>query len=184
MIEYIGPIISFYKALTEGIKSIRLKGKSKEKINVQRKIILIQITLEMIIDTADQILSIVASEFRKTHIFEKKLREELRRLTYNQSKNLDQLIFILNDETSEKLLKLFVPQLRRDIIEYTHIKIGRITQIRRNLRETDSEKIKKLYNKKYYDESLQLISQLKDCSTELSGLIKTQIKLEDAILSL
>jgi len=111
MLEYISSIISFYKVLTEGIKSLKLKGRSKDKISVQRKIILIQITLEMIIETAEDILNSISLELQNTDDAENKPLDDTKKLVYQQAKNIDQLILILNDETSQKLLKLFVENI-------------------------------------------------------------------------
>lgn len=56
MIEYLGPVISLYKLIIDGLKSVYDKSKTEQKRDVQRKIIAVQLLLEDIIDNAQKIL--------------------------------------------------------------------------------------------------------------------------------
>ena len=88
MIENIGPLVSLYKTLTEGIRSINVKARSKEKYKIQRKIISIQIILENIIETAEQIFAILDVPIKENSKLDKNKKDELKNLTNAQKNNL------------------------------------------------------------------------------------------------
>ncbi len=182
MIEYISPLVSLYKTLTEGIRSINVKARSKEKYKIQRKIISIQIILENIIETAEQIFAILDVPIKENSKLDKIKKDELISLTNSQGKNLNELLMTLRADTSDYILKLFAPQLRRNIEKHIYMKQGRIVRLSWALRQFDSRKLKKIYNKEYYKEGIEQVKQLKDCSRDLSDFIKEHINLEVAIL--
>lgn len=182
MVENIGTLVALYKTLIEGIRSIKLRTKSKQKNRIHRKIITIQIILENIIDTAEQILSIINIHIEGDSKLDKNTKNKLKNLTSLQRNNLVELLVTLRDDTSEYIFKLFAPQLRRNIIQYIHIKGGRIEKLIWNLDQFESRNLKKLYNVEHYKEGIELLSQLKNCSKDLSNFIKSHINLEEAIL--
>jgi hypothetical protein len=208
MIAYIGPVISLYKLIIDGLKSASAKVKDKDKRNIQKKIIEIQLLLESIIDNAQQILLTI----KKNLAIEKFSKEETEVLTghlYSQHRRLHLLLEHLRDDTSEEILKLFAPNIRRRIIELVHLKGGVIECLLFGLERFDETRIpifvttiyewnhdrfivmghsdKHLKNKKvtvneWVKEQERSVSELIDCSKELSDFIKSHMNIEDVVL--
>ncbi len=139
MIEYLGPVISLYKLITDSLKSLYDKGKVKKKKHIQRKIIEIQLSLEDIIDNAQEILSLIKRNAEKKS-FSKEEIDVLKRLLYSQRHRLHLLLAHLRDDTSEEIMKLFAPNIRRRIIDLVHIKGGAIEYLIFDLHRSDEKR--------------------------------------------
>jgi len=140
MIEYLGPVISLYKLIIDGLKSVYDKSKTEKKKDVQRKIIEVQLLLEDIIDNAQKILSTIKRNMDKKK-FSKEEIDVLRGLLYSQHCRLSLLLDHLRDDTSEEIMKLFAPNIRRRIIDLVHIKRGAIGHLIFDLHRLDEMQI-------------------------------------------
>ena len=212
MIEQLGPIISLYELIINGLKSVYDKDKVKKKKEVQIKIIKIQLLLEEIIDNAQEILSIIKRN-RDNKKFSKKEIDRLRGLLYSQRRRLRLLLDHIHDDTSEEIMKLFTPDIRRRIIDLVHIKGGAIEHLIYDLDIFDYKTFDRLYTDPMIDvydwdhtkfmkegrsyirqttrakkkisifermpEQDKIVSDLGECSKELSDFIRSQINIED-----
>lgn len=140
MIEYLGPVISLYKLIIDGLKSIYDKSRAEKKRDVQRKIIEIQLLLEDIIDNAQEILSTIKKNMDKKKFSEEEI-DALRGLLYSQRHRLRLLLDHLHDDTSEEIMKLFAPNIRRRITDLVHIKGGAIEYLIFDLQKFDKTQI-------------------------------------------
>lgn len=213
MIEYLGPVISLYKLIIDGLKSVYDKSKGEKKKDVQRKILQIQLSLEDIIDNAKEILSIIKRNTYKKE-FSKEEIAVLKRLLYSQRHRLHLLLYHLSDDTSEEIMKLFAPNIRRRIIDLVHIKGGAIQHLLFDLHRFDEMQIPYTNTAMYkwshdrfieegdtytnqillqakkkeisvferMEEQEGIVSDLAECSKELSDFIKSQMDIEDVVL--
>lgn len=213
MIEYLGPVISLYKLIIDGLKLVYDKSKVEKKKDVQRKIVEIQLSLEDIIENAQEILSIIKRNAEKKK-FDKEEIDVLRRLLYSQRHRLHLLVDHLHDDTSEEIMKLFAPNIRRRIIELVHIKGGAIQHLILDLCRLDEMQIpyantvmyewnhdrfvaegdsytdqillrtknKKISVFEMMEKQERIVSELAECSKELSDFIKSQMDIEDVVL--
>jgi hypothetical protein len=140
MIEYLAPVISLGKLITEGLKSIRNKSIVRSKRVVQRKIIQVQLLLEDVIDNAHRILSIIENKAH-TRKLSPAETNELLSLSRSQQSNIILIVKHLSDYTSDDILKLFAPSTRRRIFELIHIKGGVIQELLRDLQLSDEEDV-------------------------------------------
>ena len=128
MLESLGPVVTLFKLILEGLTKATKTIKSTKKKALQRKIIEIQLSLEDIIDNAQEILSIFEYISHKTKVNENTLRN-LEGLLYRQYDRIYILMEQINDHGSEEIMKLFAPDIRRNIINLIHIKGGFIQEV-------------------------------------------------------
>jgi len=132
MLESLGPVISLFKLLLEGLSKASKSIKTNRKRNIRRKIIEIQLSLEDIIDNAQEIFSFVELCSHKTRV-NKSIVRDLESLLYRQHHRIDILLIQISDPNSDELMKLFAPDIRRNIIDLIHMKRGFIQEVLRTV---------------------------------------------------
>jgi hypothetical protein len=179
MIESIGGIISLFNGLKEGLLGSWETLKKGKKKKVIRKLVVLKITLEDIIETAEEIFSSieVINQSKRTSKEEMEiLKEKIR----NQSHNLYLLQINFHDPTSEKILKTFNPELRRNIERLTHEKSSRINYFFR-FYDLKASAIRKKYNYDYIQEGYVLLNKLKETSVSFTEFVNEHATIEDII---
>ena len=128
MVEYFGPLVSVFRLFLEGLSKAAKTIKSSQNKAIQRKIIEVQLSLEDIIENAQHLFSIVE---RPSNIAEnnKDLVEIFKRSLYAQRQRLAIFMDQITDHTSEEILKLFAPDLRRNISLLTRTKMSAINRV-------------------------------------------------------
>jgi len=129
MIEFLGPIVSIFKLLLEGFSKTAKTIKTKQKKAFYRKIIEIKLSLEDVIDNAQALLSIVEQSCSGAEINNKETEENFKELLYAQRQRISIFQEQITDNTSEEILKIFAPELRRNIIMLTQTKASLINHI-------------------------------------------------------
>ena len=180
MIESIGGIISIFNGLKEGLTGswgIIKKGKKKRII---RKLVKLKLTLEDIIETANDIFASIEGII-KTKRTPKKDIEALKELIRIQDSNLRDLLSSFYDPTLEKILKTFTSELRRNITELTHRKESRINYFMFRIYDLKASDIRKKYDDNYLKEGRKLIEELQKTSDSYSSFLQEHINIEDVI---
>ena len=180
MIESISGIISLFNGLKEGLTGswgIIKKGKKKRII---RKLVKLKLTLEDIIETANDIFTSIEGIIRAKRTPKKDI-EALKELIRIQDSNLKALLSSFFDPTSDKILKTFSSELRRNIRNLTHTKRSRIDFFMYNLYDLKASDIRKKYDDNYLKEGKKLIEELKRTSNSYSSFLQEHIKIEDII---
>lgn len=140
MLEALGPVVSLFELLIEGITKVSNLISSKKKKSFQRKILELQLCLENIIDDAQEILS----ELRIPQNPDKKKKsdklDKIKKLIYRQRHQLYRLEDHLHDDEIDEIMKLFTPELRRNIRELVQMKQGVITNLVGELMNIDNLK--------------------------------------------
>jgi hypothetical protein len=142
MLEPLGPVVSLYKLLLEGLSKASKAIKDNKKKAIQRKIIEIQLSLEEIIDNSQEILSFM-ERFCHENKANQNIIHELKRLLYRQHQRICILLEQINDHNSGEIMKLFAPEIRRNIIGLIHIKGGFIQEFLQNKSYFENIKISK-----------------------------------------
>lgn len=137
--DFLSPVVSLFNLFNEGLKMANDIIKSSQSNSVKRKIIQIQLTLEDIIENAHEILSIAKGSSQKNHIPND--LQTLETMLFLQVRNLRRLLDFVRDDTSEKIMKMFTPKMRRNIIDLIHFKGGIIESVLYILSD---------YNKEYF----------------------------------
>jgi hypothetical protein len=101
MIESLGPLVSVFRLLVEGISKSAKAIKSSKNRAIKRKLIEIQLSLEDIIDNAEYLFSLIENSKGKTQKENQKLVEEFKRALYTQLARLRIFIDQITDHTSE-----------------------------------------------------------------------------------
>jgi hypothetical protein len=180
MIEVITGIIGIFNGFKNGLSEswkILKKGKKKKVI---QKLVILKITLEDIIELAENILSDI-EEILKQKKTSKKQLDEFRTKIKNQSRNLSNLLSNLEDETSQKILKTFEPNLRRQLEIYIYDKEFRMNFFMHGLYDLDVSDIRKKYNNDYLFEGLNLVQELKTISKSFTDFISKHASIEDIL---
>jgi len=133
MIEYLGPLVSLFKLLTQGIAESWKAIKSSRNKAIQRKFIEIQLSLEDIIENAERLFVLIEKSRDKDQKENQDLLEEFRSGLYAQIQRLNILIDQITDHTSGEILKLFAPDLRRKISLLIHSKMSTIYIVLRGM---------------------------------------------------
>jgi hypothetical protein len=128
MIEYLSPVVSLFKLIVDGLAKAGESIKGSHKKEIQRKILEIQLALEDIIDRAQEILSTIEELSGREKIVKEDI-ETLQRLIYRQNNRIYRLIDLLSDDTSNNILKLFLPEVRRRIVDLINQKGGFIAHL-------------------------------------------------------
>ena len=129
MIEYLGPLVSVFKLLVEGISKSAKAIRSSKNRATKRKLIEIQISLEDIIENAEHLFSLIESSTGKTQKENRELVEEFKRVLYAQVERIRIFMDQITDNTSEEILKIFAPDLRRNILILTRRKMSAVNWI-------------------------------------------------------
>lgn len=124
MIQYLSPLVSLFKLLVEGISQVSEKIKPSRHRGVQRKLIEIQLSLEDIIENAEHILSMIERSTRSTQEENRRIVIEFERMLHVQLRRIHILMDQVTDDTSQEILKVFAPNLRRNILLLTETKMG------------------------------------------------------------
>lgn len=128
MIEYLGPVVSLFKLIIDGLSKASDAIKGPRRREVQRKIIEIQLALEDIIDKAQEIVVSIDELVHCQEIKEDDVKA-LRRLMYGQNNRIERLLDLLHDDLSEEFMKIFTPVTRRRIVNLIDIKGGFIREL-------------------------------------------------------
>jgi hypothetical protein len=115
MIESLGPLVSFFKLLLQGIAESWKAIKSAKNKAIQRKLLEIQLSLEDIIDNADHLLVLIEESSDKGLKEDSGYLEEFKSGLYAQIQRLNIFLNQVSDPTSGELLRLFAPDVRRKI---------------------------------------------------------------------
>ena len=142
MLESLGPVISLFKLLLEGLSKASKSIKTNKKKSIQRKIIEIQLSLEDIIDNAQEIFTFVERCSHKTRVNQNIVRD-LESLLYRQHHRIHILLDQIRDPNSDEIMKLFAPDIRRNIIDLIHMKRGFIQEVLRSISYFNNIKISK-----------------------------------------
>lgn len=133
MIESLGPLVSLFKLLTQGIAESWKAIKSSRNRAIQRKFIEIQLSLEDIIENAEHLFVLIEKSRDEDKKGSRDLLEEFRKGLYAQIQRLNILIDQITDHTSGEILKLFTPDLRRKISLLIHSKMSAIYVVLRGM---------------------------------------------------
>jgi len=152
MIEYLGPLVSLFKLLTQGIAESWKAIKSSRNKAIQRKFIEIQLSLEDIIENAERLFVLIEKSRDKDQKENQDLLEEFRSGLYAQIQRLNILIDQITDHTSGEILKLFAPDLRRKISLLIHSKMSTIYIVLRGMYDI---KEKTTISKEGFTETIQ-----------------------------
>jgi len=129
MIESLGPLVSLFKLFVEGISKAGRTIKSSKNMAIQRKLIEIQLSLEDIIENAERLFSVIESSTGKTQRENRELVEEFKRALYAQLERIRIFMDQITDNTSEEILKIFAPDLRRNILILTQRKMSAVNWV-------------------------------------------------------
>ena len=129
MIESLGPLVSLFKLLVEGISKAARAIKSSKNRAIQRKLIEIQLSLEDIIENAEHLFFLIESSTGKTQKKNRELVEEFKRALYAQLVRIRIFMDQITDHTSEEILKVFAPDLRRNILLLTQRKMSAVSWV-------------------------------------------------------
>ncbi len=136
MIESLGPLVSVFKLLLEGISKSAKAIKSSKNRAIKRKLIEIQLSLEDIIDNAEYLFSLIETSTGKTQNENRELVEEFKRALYTQLERLRIFMDQITDNTSEEILKIFTPELRRNIVILTQRKMSAVNWVLSSMYDT------------------------------------------------
>lgn len=129
MIESFGPLVSLFKLFVEGICKAASSIKSSKSKAIQRKLIEIQLSLEDIIENAEHLFSLIERSSEKTPSENRQLVQDFKSALYAQLQRIRIFMDQITDHTSEEILKLFAPDLRRKILLLTQRKMSAVNQV-------------------------------------------------------
>lgn len=129
MLESLGPVVSLFKLFIEGLVKAGQKLKSCHKRTIRRKILEIQLSLEAIIDNAQEILSAIEGCAHDNYKLNEESVGDVRDMVYRQHRRIDMLLEQMEDKDSDEVMRLFTPDIRRHIIDLIHIKRGVISNM-------------------------------------------------------
>jgi hypothetical protein len=136
MIESLGPLVSLFKLLVEGISKSAKAIKSSKNRAIKRKLIEIQLSLEDIIDNAEYLLSLIENSIGKTQKENRELVDGFKKALYKQLERLRIFMDQITDNTSEEILKIFAPGLRRNILILTQRKMSAVNWVLSSMYDT------------------------------------------------
>ncbi len=180
MIEAITGILGIFNGLKAGLTGsweILIKGK---RIKVIRKLVILKITLEDIIDSAEDIL-ISIEEILNHKKSSKEQIDSLKIKIQNQSRNLHLMLANLDDELSQKIFKTFKPELRKELERYINNKDLRMNFFSPRLYNLKASDIRKKYNENYLKEGYSLINELKTTSKSFTDFVTNHASIEDIL---
>ncbi len=129
MIEYLGPLVSLFKLFVEGISKAGKTIKSSKNKAIQRKLIEIQLSLEDIIENAEHLFSLIERSTGKTQKENRVLVEDFKAALYAQIERIRIFMNQITDHTSEEILKIFAPDLRRNVLLLTQTKMSAVNWV-------------------------------------------------------
>jgi hypothetical protein len=136
MIESLGPLVSLFKLLVEGISKSAKAIKSSKNRAIKRKLIEIQLSLEDIIDNAEYLFSLIENSVGKTQKENRELVEGFKKALHKQLERLRIFMDQITDNTSEEILKIFAPELRRNILILTQRKMSAVNWVLSSMYDT------------------------------------------------
>ena len=180
MIESISGIISLFNGLKNGLTSSSEFIEKKKRKKIIRKLVILKINLEDIIETAEDIFTCI----EKIKQSKRTSKEDLELFEENiniQSHNLHDLLFSFRNPIIEKTLKTFNPELRRNIKKHNDMKRSRIDYFILELHNLSAESIRKRYDEKYLKEGYDLLYELKETSANFTSYINDNATIEDIL---
>ena len=180
MIESIGGIISLFNGLRNGLQNsweTLKKGKRKKFI---KKLVILKITLEDIIESAEDIFNSIELIIEKKRTPKNEFEMFMEKIRI-QSHNIRILLSIFQDPILENILKTFNPELRRNIEKYTHIKQSRINFFMYDLYHLKPSDIRKKYNQQYLKDGYSLLNKLKETSKAFTPFINMHASIDDIL---
>ena len=129
MVESLGPLVSVLKLFLEGISKAAKTIKTSKHKAMQRKIIEIQLSLEDIIENAQYLFALVERSSHTPENKNGKLFEDFKKSLYAQRQRIRIFMDQITDHTSEEILKLFAPNLRRNVSILTQRKMSAINRV-------------------------------------------------------
>jgi hypothetical protein len=174
----INPIVSLFQLLINALKSLDKENKLKKERDMQRKIIELQLSLEDIIDSAKKILLFIQKNKNLKQI-KKDMLFSFRDQLYDQSHRLKGLLTLLEDGTSNIIMKLFTPEIRRDIAMLIDRKGGVVSTLIWNLHDL-IDKYFPYTDKDSYEWDLSKIIRkaLQNSSGNLTNIINTNTHID------
>ncbi len=196
MIESLGPLVSVFKLFLEGISKAAKTIKSSKNKAFQRKIIEIQLSLEDIIENAQYLLSLIERSSQSHKNENKELMEDFKDSLYSQLSRIYIIMDQITDNTSEKILKLFAPDLRRNIWDLANMKMGAINLVLRAMHDgmdktkMSEEGLKSTIqsaslnwdHKRFVSEGESYLSQLDEHNKESQHLLSDHLKEQKEII--
>jgi len=180
MIESIGGIISLFNGLKNGLTGSWETLKKGKRKKIIRKLVVLKITLEDIIESAEEIFASIEMIIQAKRTSKEDL-ELFKERIRTQSYNLRVLLNNFRDPISEKILKTFNPELRRNIEKHTHEKRSRINYFMYNLYDLKATNIRKKYNKEYLEKGYAILNNLKETSAEFTLFVNKHASIEDIL---
>lgn len=104
MIESLGPLVSVFKLLLEGVSKSAKAIKSSKNMAIKRKLIEIQLSLEDVIENAEHLFSVIESSTGRTQRENRELVEEFKRALYAQLGRIPIFLDQITDNSSEEIL--------------------------------------------------------------------------------
>lgn len=124
MLESLGPVVSLFKLFVEGLLKAAQKLRSCQKRSIRRKIFEIQLSLEAIIDNGQEILAAIETVGHDSYRVKEQIVADIRGLVYTQHRRIHMLIDQMVEKESDEIMRLFAPDIRRNIIDLIHLKAG------------------------------------------------------------
>ena len=177
MIEQLGTLLTAIGLFKDGIGSVLKWSELSKRKDIQRRIISIQLSLEDIISTAEKIFNII--EEACTSDDQSKV-QDLKVVAHSQIYSIRKLSMDMREEEFGKVIKLMAPEFGREIFRYIHPKQERLRTLTR-VDDFNIDRLKELYDESHTNEGKEILEGLKNCSNELSSLIKEKINLVDII---
>ena len=177
MIEQLGTLLTAVELFRNAITSILNWGDLSKRKDIQRRIVSIQLNIEDIISTAEKIFMLIkdaSATKNQTNL------QDIKALAFSQLSSIRKLTIDMMDEEFEKIIKLMAPSFGREIFNHVLPKQERLRALLR-VDDLSTDSLKKLYDESHMSNGMEILDGLKNCSNELSGLIKAKIKLEDVI---
>jgi len=180
MFESISEIISLFNGFKDGLTGsweTIIKWKKKRII---RKLVILKLTLEDIIETAEEIFSSIEDIIQTKKTSKEKL-DTLKEKVIIQQNNLQILLINFHDPTTEKILKTFNSDLRRNIMYLTDWKASRINFFIYRFNNLKVSDIRKKYSKDFLKDGYKLLKDLKITSDSFSSFLKEHASIEEII---
>lgn len=178
MSEYLSEIMSLIIGFQAGLIGSWKTIKKWKKKRILRKLVSLKLTLEDIIETAEDIFSSIEDIIQTKKTSKEKL-ETLKESVEIQKHNLHVLLISFNDPTTEKILKTFNSDLRRNIRNLTFAKMSRISYFIYRFNNLKASGIRKKYNEDFLKDGYNLLKDFKKTSDSFSSFIKEHASIED-----
>lgn len=180
MIEYLSPIAAVYNILKNAIKDAMDHFELSQRKEIQRKIVSLQLILVNIIETADRIYERIDVIRANAHDSNRKVLEDIKALAFSQNHALYKLATELEDSTTEEILRLLSPNVRRDLNLNINSKRARIGLLMK-VDDLTTKGIKNLYTTDHYEQGHKVLEKLRECADGVAVIIREKISLEELL---